>query len=245
MLLESVGLDVMQRRTFLATAAAGLAAGSAGCLATAQSTDPVQSTDETRIRVSGSGTITTDPEIAELTVAVVERGSDATDVGAALAERAQRLRTALLEAGIDDADITTSEYRIDQDRDSDTLRGVYAYRVTVRDLATVGDTIDLALANGATEVERVTYTISTSTREMLREDALRAAMDDARDTAEVVATKQELTITRVDEVTTDQVRVGPVRTEAFAAADAATQIDEGQVTVDASVQVVYVATTAA
>ncbi|MFP4218218.1 MAG: SIMPL domain-containing protein [Salinarchaeum sp.] len=245
MILESVGLDVMQRRTFLATAAAGLAAGSAGCLATAQSTDPVQSTDETRIRVSGSGTITTDPEIAELTVAVIERGSDATEVGAALADRSQQLRSALLETAIDDADITTSEYRIDQDRERDTLRGIHAYRVTVRDLAAVGDTIDLALESGATEVERVTYTISTSTRETLREDALRAAMDDARDTAEVIAVKQGLTITRVDEVTTNQVRVGPIRTEAFAAADTATQIDEGQVTVDASVQVVYVATAAA
>lgn len=232
----------MQRRTFIATAAAGLAAGSAGCLATAQSETPTQSTDGTRISVTGRGTVTTDPEVAELTVAVVERGPDAAEVGTALADRSQQLRTALLEAGIADADITTSEYRIDQDRETGTYRGTYAYRVTVRDLETVGGTIDLALANGAAEVERVTYTIGASTRESLREDALRAAIDDARDTADVVATKQGLTITRIDEVTTDRVRVGPVRTEAVAAGDSATQIDAGQVTVDASVQVIYVAT---
>ncbi len=229
----------MHRRNFLVAAGGGLAAGTAGCLSSAQTAD--ETTTGTTISVSGTGEVTAPPDVAELSIAVVERGPDPAAIGTALAERSTTLRTAILEAGISDEDLRTSQYRIDQNRGEETVRGVYQFTITVREIEAVGEIIDTALAAGADDIDRVQYTLAETTRAELREQALRAAIDDARETAATIATKQGLTIDRVIEISTASTRVGPITREgvAVAADTAGTTIDEDNVTVRVSVEASY------
>lgn len=252
----------MQRRTLLATAGAGIAAGLAGCLSTAQEPESNPNTDATdgsgaTLGVSGHSEVTRAPDVAELSVAAVVEGDDTAAVRDELAERSASIRESLLAAGIDDDDVTTATYRIREDRDrrppreapeereerrdDRRLRGVHEYAVTVRDVDAVGEVIDAALDAGAEDVGRIRFTLSEAARDEAREEALRLAVADAREEAEVVVDAKGLEIVGVESVSTDRVRVGPVRADyrEVAEDDAGTVIDEGDVTVGASVEVVY------
>ena len=81
----------------------------------------------------------------------------------------------------------------------------------------------------------------------LREDALTAAMDNARADADVLAENADLSIEGVSAVSTGSVDVRPYHAEAMtASADAAggTEVESGPVSVTAQVQVTYNATAA-
>jgi uncharacterized protein YggE len=114
--------------------------------------------------------------------------------------------------------------------------------VTVENPDEVGGVIDTAVSNGASEVGGVEFTLSADRRAELRQDALEAAMENARTEASTVAGAEDIRISGVDQISTTNYDSRPyaVETAAMAAGDAGgTSIDSGPVTVSASVTVVY------
>ena len=240
----------MHRRTFLAGAACSTVA-LAGCLGDENPDENTElaalgTVDEAdaagTIETSGSGTVEEEPDLATMRVSVEETGDEAEDVRTQLAERAEEVRDALIEAGIDEDDITTSRYDLGEQRQEPGYEGSHRYQVTVRDVDEVGRIVDVAVDAGADDVGRIQFTLSEATREDLRGLALERAVEDARSDAESIAAAKDLEIVGVVSVSTDDRGVSPQRGSLEMADDAdnaSTEIDEGPVTVSASVTVVY------
>lgn len=255
----------MRRRQFI-TAAGAVGAGlaSAGCTSLSTTpigdasgtTDPSVTGSNTKvdqlnvngqfIHVAASGQVETEPDTASISVVIEASGSEAEAVREELASRAEELKDALLEYGLDDEQITTGRYDIREHRNNGTYRGMNEFRINVEDVDSVGELIDTAVAAGADEVGRIHFGVSEDRRDELREEAIELAAENARQEAEVVAEAKGLTITGVQTVSTDPGRVRPYRASVghleMASSDGAgapTQIDRGPVTVSAQIEVTY------
>lgn len=241
----------------LAAVGVALLLVTAGCAGSFASTDQAgaqQSSDEgdSTISVAASGQAAASPDQAILQVAVVARADDADVVRESLAEDASQMREALAEAGLEDDQIRTVTYRIDQEYNREEgervptgFQGVHAFEITVSNITQAGSIIDVAVSNGADRVERVELTLSEERRREVRAEALRDAMENARANADVIAESANLTVSGVTSASTADFDFSPVRTERLEAEDAAqaaTDIESGPVTVTAQVDVTYNAT---
>lgn len=244
----------MRRQTTLSVVAALLVLG-AGCAASggpAAEAEPTES-DEKRVAVAAAGTAESTADRAVVRLGVRATDEDAVTARRSLAENVSRMREALVEAGVDEADITTTRYDIFRDRerprrDGEEPRVVYRathdFEVTVDDTDRVGTVIDTAVRNGATDVDGVEFTLSTERRDRLDRSARQRAMSSARDKATQLAESENLTITGVQTVrTVDDGGPRPVAdaaaTQTAAAGGAPTELDSGPVSVTVRVEVVY------
>lgn len=206
------------------------------------------------ISVSAGGSVTAEPDKAILRVAAQSTADSAADAREQVAENVSALRQALVDAGISEENVTTEYYNIRQiderrrptesgDSSATTrYRAVHALSIEIADVSRVGEIIQVAVDNGATDVQNVEFTLSDATRDELRDKALRKAMENALEDAEVIASAADLEVTGVRTASTGGTHVSPYRAEMTAAAgsaDAATSIDSGPVTVTAQVQVTY------
>lgn len=203
------------------------------------------------VTVSASGTVEASPDRAVIEVAVTATADDVSTARRRLAENVSSMRAGLADAGIESSAITTRFFDISRDRRRERpgeprYRARHAFVVTVEDPDRVGEVIVAAVENGATEVDRVQFTLTKETRRELRREAIADAMANARSQADTMAESAGLRITRVDTVSNREVGVDPFRREVALAGggDAGTSISGGPVTVTAQVQVAYNATAA-
>ena len=203
------------------------------------------------IQVSANGEVESEPDQAILQVAVVATGEDATTARDRLAENVEQMRNALRDAGIEDDQVRTAYFDISQnfrttteDREPSGYQATQAFEVTLSNVSRAGEIIDIAVNNGANRVDGVQFTLADDTRQQLRAEALRLAVNNARTEADVLANASDLAITNVEIISTSQGNVVPyeARTVTAEAADASTNIESGPVTVTASVTVSYNAT---
>lgn len=256
----------MRRREAIIGGGTVAAAALAGCLSRAQESgdpsgsDPSDGSTRT-VRVTGSGGAEADPDLAVLQIGVEATGDDAESVRTELATRSEEVREALLAAGVDEDDVTTSRFhvgeRVDRRRmeqegvdprsredveEYTYFQGTHAFRVEVHDVDRAGDVVDAAIDAGADDVGRIVFTLSEERREELREEALTEAMDDARSEADHLAEQVDASVVEVRVIDASEGRVSPVREGVAmdAAGDgAATEFQPGDVTVSATVDVEY------
>lgn len=216
------------------------------------SNQPSTASDNTTrtITVSASGEAQAQPDTAVIRVGVEATDPDVTVARDAVAENVSSVTAALADLGIAEEDIQTADYRIHEDvrRDGPTeQRPETEYRVRhlltveVTDTERVGEAIDAAVDAGATNVHDVEFALSSETRQELKNDALAAAMTDARSQADTLAQSAQLEVQGVSAVDTGANRVprtGYVM-EAAAGGDGGTDIATGPVTVTAEVTVAY------
>lgn len=203
------------------------------------------------ISVTGSGDVSVAPDAAVVHLTVSASGTDASAVGETVAADAATLREALADLGIPDDGVQSVGYDVHTDRGprepgSDGDEQYVArqrFEVTLDDVDRVGEVIDTAVANGADEVHGVQFTLSDDARAEARDQALRDAVSNARDEADLLADATGLEIDGVSAVSSTGSDVRPYRLEAAAVAGdgAGTDIDTQDVTVSASVHVVYAA----
>ncbi|WP_255170314.1 SIMPL domain-containing protein [Natrononativus amylolyticus] len=242
----------MDRRHVLIATGVGAATALAGCVGSAFTDGgteepiggaPAEENGNT-IEVSASGTAETDPDRAVATVGVEARGDTADEVRDELVEGAERLRETFADLEIPDDNVRTGRYNIRERRQGTGFEGSHSFSVEVDDVDRVGEVIDAAVDAGADDVGRVNFTLQPETREALRNEALDDALDGADAEAEHIAANRGVEITGTRSVSTSDVSVSPVRYDAahdVAADDAetSTEIDSGQVSVTATVTVVY------
>jgi len=245
-------------KRLLGTAAVVLLVVTAGCTTALTGADPggdpsvnanpAQTADGSTVTVGASGSVEADPEQAVVRVSVRAEADQARQVRERMAQRADRMRTAL--EGMDlDVAVVSADYDIRADRErrpegeSSRFVGRHSFVLTVDTPDRAGDVVVTAVENGAATVEGVRFTVTEETRQQLREQALDRAMENARAEADVLAERGDLQLTTVASASTGQVRVDPYRTEfALAGGDAGgvpTSFDTGTVTVAAQVQVTY------
>ena len=250
----------MESKTALsAVLVAGLlvAAGVAG--ATVLGAGPAsasQPTDSKSITVSASGDVEATPDQAVVRVAVTATGNDSTTVREELASNVESVRDALVEYGIPAENIRTAHFDMRQERDHTPqgteigdYRGIHALEITTSDTEAAGEIIDLAVDNGADQIDGVSFTLSDEKREELHNDALESAMENADTRADTLASASGLSVTSVHSIHSADTGYRPYRMEtAYVTADGAaaagggTSVESGPVTVTADVRVTYNAT---
>ncbi|MCU4800025.1 SIMPL domain-containing protein [Halobacteria archaeon HArc-gm2] len=265
----------MNRRELIVASGGIAATALSGCLgigegdgsaAAQQSSPTVEERSNRSIVVSNAGQVQGEPDLALLDVGVEASGESAGAVRNELATRAEELRTALLDYGLDEDAVTTSNFyisdRVDRRRmeeegvrpDSEKAdeyvyyQGTHSFSVEVEAIDEVGAVIDAAVDGGADRVGRVTFTLSEERRTELREEALRKAIQGARSEAEAIADEVGTSIAETTVVDASQGQVTPFHREfAYDAAATATEtaggastgVEPGDVTVSASVRVRY------
>jgi len=148
------------------------------------------------IRVSGVGEVRTEPDLATLQFAVETTGATAQQAGRENADLMERVIQALVGAGVRREDISTSGYSLypeyaSQARpgtDPPTIRGYRAMnQVAVRTptLERLGPLIDTGLEAGANRLSGVFFELRDT--RMAQSQALRLAVEDARNSAETIA----------------------------------------------------------
>lgn len=195
----------------------------------------------TTISVSAAGTVSAQPDSAVVRVAASATAANASGATQALAANASTLRGALVDAGIPRDAVRTTDFQVFERRDEDgdvVYVARQAFAVTVSNTADVGRVIDVAVANGATDVFGVEFQLSAERRRALRERAIGLAVADAREQAAAAAASANLTLGGVRSIAVGDGSVTPLVERA--AAD--TDIDVSPVTVTATVQVTYNAT---
>lgn len=217
--------------------------------------------DGATVAVGGRATVTAEPDAATLRLEVAASGESPAEVRNRLSRNVSAAREALIDFGLDEEQIRSEGFRIDEnfrarhepERDLPPYIGRHELVVELEDVDAVGDVIDAAVESGPVRVEGVRFGLSDERREELRDEALTAAVEDARSEAELVAAAEDLRIGTAERIATDRVRVdeprGTVVREAAATPTAAagdyagdTRVESGEVTVAASVTVVYNAT---
>ena len=232
-----------------------VSAGVAGALmlgsGSAAASQPAQS--QQSITVSANGEIEASPDQAIVRVAITATGNDSTTVRQDLASSAESMRAALEEYGLDSEDVRTARYDIRQEREHTpqgtergNYRGIHAFEITLNDTGAAGEVIDVAVNNGADQVNGVSFTLSDDKRQELHNEALTQAMGNARERANTLATAGDLSVTGVHTIVSTETRYHGYRVETAAASlgGDSTSIEAGAVTVTANVRVTYNATTA-
>ncbi|MFB6107557.1 MAG: SIMPL domain-containing protein [Haloplanus sp.] len=197
-------------------------------------------TDATTVSVSGTGQVATDPDQALVDVAATETAASPSAASEQLANRTERLRAALADAGFSGDAVRTTDYQLYErsDENETTYVARQAYEITVSDTGDVGRVVDVAVAGGATEVLGVSFTLSPEQRRTLRTTAIDRAVTGAREQADAVAASTDLTLDGVRSVSVDQNQVTAVER----AAAPGTTIEPSPVTVTATVRITYAAT---
>lgn len=215
-------------------------AGSALQVTTSESSGPT-------IAVTGAGEASAEADLAVIRVSVTALADSADEARGQVASDANRLTSALADAGVPAADVTTVYFAIqpqydytDSDRDIVGYRAVHAFSVEVAP-EDAGRIVDVAVGSGASQVDGVSFTLTDETRAELREQALTEAVTAARADADVVAAAAGLSVTGVQTISVGG-GVTPypvVYAEDARAGSAATSFQPGPVSVTATVSVTY------
>ena len=236
-------------RTRSLAVALGLLVLLAGCLGPLQTASPTtetaETTDGTTISATGTGSVTTDADLAVVSVAVVATADSADAARGQVAADVQRMRTALRDAGVPDDAVSTAsfsvfpDYRNGDDPADRGFRAVHSFRIEI-DPARAGEVVDVAVANGASEVQGVVFTLTDETRASLRAQAIERAVTAARADADAMAGSVDHSITGVETMSTTGGFAPVERFAAESAADGArTTFEPGPVSVSVTVDVTY------
>jgi len=218
-----------------------------------------ESDDGSRIVVSGSHSVDAAPDNARIHLSIVASGESSAAVRDKLSTNASALRDALVVNGPLGSDQLRSarfrigeNHRAEREPDVDPYRGYHRFVITLDSVDNVETVIDSSVEVANIEVDHVEFGLSDERRAELRKEVLREAMTNARSEAELLASTEGLTLETAESVMTDRVQVqtsrSPVVLEGAAAATPTaggrTVINEGDVTVTATVHVTYSATQA-
>ena len=159
--------------------------------------DPVQAAPgdpapQAGVQVEGLGTATGTPDVLHVTVGVETGGSTVEEALESANTAARRVLGALHDAGVDDADMQTVNVHVypQYDRAGAEIAGYLAGQdlaVTLRALATAGETISAAVDAGGDAARLQAVSVALDDERTLRAQAREQAFADARQKAEQYA----------------------------------------------------------
>ena len=201
-------------------------------------------TETQRITVTGIGSVTAVPDLAEFSFGVERQARTAqqafADASAAIAKVVEALRRANVAA----ADIQTQHVSVSP-RYSDDGQSIVGYSASsavaakLTNLARAGAVIDAAVAAGANQVFGPSLSLADRTQRY--QQALRNAVADARAKAQALAAASGLTLGRIEAVAEAGAAPPPRPVAEAAGRTADVQIEPGTQSVEASVTVTFAA----
>ncbi len=202
------------------------------------------------IAVSGTGKVTLTPDIAYISLGVHTENKDARRAVNENNNQSTALMAALRKAGVDAKDIRTTNFsiypRTEYDNKGNKIGLTYVVDntvyVTVRDLDTIGSLLNSVVEAGANNIGGIQFDVSDRTAAY--QEALKAAVNDARAQAEVLAGAAGVEVGEVQQINAAVgyapppiVRSSGAMEMAMAAPDV--PISGGQMEVTVTVSVVY------
>ena len=143
------------------------------------------------IKVKGTGEVTLNPDLALIDIAIATTAGDSKTAIDENRKNALAIQQGLLEMGLKENDIRTTEYILyslsKTDKDGNPIAGQYiykvnlAYEIVVRDLSMLNDVLNFCIQNGANNLYGVNFDYSK------RSEAVAQARDLAIDHANVNA----------------------------------------------------------
>lgn len=204
------------------------------------------------ISVSGEGIVEATPDRATISVGVITRAKNPSEVQAANAKAATSVINSIVALGIERKNISTGNYnfnptyrRYDNGKNEiDGYEATNSVTIIVDDLNLVGKVIDTALNHGANRVDSLNFGLRN--KNSYQDEALTLAVLDARRKAEVAASALGKSILGVRSVSINSNRVESPRNYKMArnmamdeAADFETPIESGTLQCSASVHVEF------
>ena len=203
------------------------------------------------LSVSGSGEVKTDPNEATVTLGVSTHAKDANAAQKENAVKATAVQNAVKALGINGKAIRTQNYSFRPTYESrpnheNVINGYNVQNsvvVTVDNLSLIGKVIDAALNAGANQVNSLTFAAKNT--DELKKAALTAAVNDAKNKAEVIARALNLRLSGVQRISENvdmpmhrnyNVMFAAVKSES-AAFDTATPVEIPELTLSARVQI--------
>lgn len=183
-----------------------------GCAGTALAQEPTQTPASggvpRTLSVSGSGKAFLTPDLAYIYIGVHTEAADAAEAVAANNTQSQKLIDALRDFGINSNDIQTTNFSIwpqqqysPEGRQTGTTYVVdNTVYVTLRDLESIGEFLDTAIANGANTINGIQFDVADRTEAL--SDARRDAIAQARAQAEELADAAGVTLGQIHSIST-------------------------------------------
>ena len=207
------------------------------------------------IRVVGEATVTAKPDMAELDVGVISEAKTAEAASAENQKKMDRVIAALKKEVGAGGDVKTVGYMVTQrygeSKNPEARPVIVAYVVTnivrarIGDVKAAGKVVDVALKQGANEVQRLIFTLKNP--EPVQAEALRAAASKARSRGNALASALGLKLGNVLSVSDGDFGQRPVPFAEMSrakVADVGTPIEAGDLEVPATVTVYFTTTMA-
>jgi uncharacterized protein YggE len=176
----------------------------AGCAA------PDRAATTRTLSVTGSGSVTIQPDIATVTLGIQTSGPNVAAAGSENNSKSSALRNALTAAGIAADDIRTAAFTVTPQQQYDPTgnpTGAVNYwvdnsvLVTVRDLPKLGSTLDAAIGAGANQIQGISFSLEDSSQ--AESQARQKAFDAAKHEAELLAKTAGATLGKPLTITTN------------------------------------------
>jgi len=197
------------------------------------------------ITVSASGKVTVVPDVARVTLGVTITTPTVKAARASAADSMTKIIAAIKKLGVADADIQTVGLNLYPQYTNGSSTKIAGYTiseqlsVTIRDLENAGDVVDAATANGATDVNGISFELADPAKAL--NDARASAVAAAQASAQAMATAAHVSLGSVVAIT-DATPPSPifygVRAQA-ADSSAPTPVQVGTQDVSATVTVVF------
>lgn len=199
------------------------------------------------LTVTGHGSVSAPPDMARVLTGVESFAQSASEALALNSEQMTRVLAELAEAGVDAKDVQTSNLSVQpryNDRKSRERYEIVGYQVRntlavqVRDVATLGETLDAIVRSGANRIDAVSFGFTDP--KALRQAARKDAVLDARATAEIYATAAGVSLGRILSISDGSAPSRPMPGLAMAEmARSAVPIAAGESSISDSVRIVW------
>jgi uncharacterized protein YggE len=207
-----------------------------------------QSEPTPAISVSGEGTVSVPPDLAQIDAGVASDAKTAKEAAEANNAAMGKVLAALKGAGIEEKDFQTSRLSLQAQYAPNRTgpQAVTGYRasnrvaIKVHDLTKVASVIDTLVAAGANEIGNVGFTVSQPSK--LLDEARERAVADARRKAEIYAKAAGVTLGTPLDITEGGAPAPMFRSKMVAAAPmaiAGTPIAQGEETLSVSVSITF------
>ena len=211
------------------------------------------------VSVSGTSSLTVDPNKAEIYVKVVTLEKTAQEAKNRNSQISKQVIDALKKEGVKDKDIETSQFNIypryeyeevielNIRKSNQKLVGyevTNVLKVTTLDLEKAGKLVDVAVDNGANDIESVAFGLTKEREKEVKQQAMVAASNDAREKAVALATNVGVALLKPISVSESSFYYMPYAVrgafdKAEASMPAQTTINPQKLDISAAVQIVY------
>jgi uncharacterized protein YggE len=200
------------------------------------------------LTASGDGSVSGAPDIALISLGVLSEAANVKDALAANATDMNAAIQAIKDAGVETKDIATSGLSVepiysDASREPNNTAKITGFRVsnqvtvTIRKLASAGALLDKVVTAGANRVTGVSFQIDKA--DALRDQAVQAAIKEARRRAELMAAAAGVKLGAVQQVMANDGGAMPVFRAQMAMKADSTPILGGQQQITANATIIY------